>query len=183
MTAKEWLVLNLKIGALSFGGGGRAIYYQDALVQKSSELSEDEFNEATTVTQLVPGPNLVNLAIYFGLVLTGLGGMLAGFFLLCLPGAVLAIGILNLVDLKQPITAMLFKGFSVGSVGFFALFVYRLSKGLRAGVNKPVPTRKLLLRIAFALVITACSLNNFSLFWVLAFAIPVAVFLEFQKWI
>jgi chromate transporter len=182
MIVKDWLVLNWKIGALSFGGGGRAIYYQEALVEKSTVLTEDEFHEGTTITQLVPGPNLVNLGMYIGLSVVGFRWMLLGFFLLCLPGALLAVGILEIMDLRNPLTMMLFKGFSVGSVTFFILFVYRLSKGLRAGVGQKAPQKKIFLRFLFATGIAACSLGGFSLFWVLPIAIPIAIFFEFQTW-
>src|SRR3954465_6107481 len=109
MTVKEWLSLNWKVGAFSFGGGGRAIYYQDALVEKSAELSDDEFYEAATITQLVPGPNLVNLAVYLGIRLVGFSWMLAGFALLCLPGALLGILFYRVIDLNNPAIMLVFK--------------------------------------------------------------------------
>jgi chromate transport protein ChrA len=183
MTVKDWLVLNWKIGALSFGGGGRAIYYQEALVEKSTVLTEDEFHEGTTITQLVPGPNLVNLGMYIGLSVVGLKWMIAGFFLLCLPGSLLAVGILEAIDLNNPLVMRLFKGFSVGSVTFFILFVYRLSKGLRTGIGQNAPTRKIILRFFFACSIAACSLSGLSLFLVLPIAIPIAIIFEFQSWV
>lgn len=183
MTVKEWLVLNWKIGALSFGGGGRAIYYQDALVDKSSVLTEDEFNEGTTITQLVPGPNLVNLGMYIGLSVVGFGWMVVGFFLLCLPGALLGIGFYEVVDLNNPFIMKLFKGFSVGSVTFFFLFVSRLARGLKAGVGQQAPKRKIALRFLFAAGIAGCSLAGFNLFLVLPIAIPIAIFFEFQSWV
>jgi hypothetical protein len=118
-----------------------------------------------------------------GLAIVGLFWMIAGFFLLCLPGAILGVVFFEMVDLNQPTTAMLFKGFSVGSVTFFTLFVYRLSKGLRGNVLGKVATKKFLLRCIFACGIAAFSLSDYSIFGILLVAIPIAIFIEFQTWI
>lgn len=183
MTKKEWVQLNWKVGAFSFGGGGRSIYFQDALVEKSTELSEDEFQEAATITQLVPGPNLVNLAMYLGIRLVGLKWMFLGFLVLCVPGALFGILFFEVINLDNPITMLLFKGFSLGSVTFFVVFVYRLAKGLRVGIGSHVPQKRLFVRIVLTALVCGSSLYGIPLFWVLALAIPTALLAEFQIWV
>ncbi len=180
MSPRDWLKLNWKVGALSFGGGGRAIYFHDALVQNSAELSDDEFQEGNTISQLVPGPNLVNLSTYLGMQLVGWRFMLVGFFLLCIPGAVIGIAFYELIDLNNPTMMLLFKGFSLGSVTFFLLFIYRLAKGLRSDIGRAVTASKLAVRILLAVLVAAASLYGFPLFWVLVVGIPVGVLVEFQ---
>jgi len=182
MNAKNWLVLNFKIGALSLGGGGRAIYYHEGLVKTTKVITDDEFQEAATITQLVPGPNLVNLGIYLGMRLVGWKWMLLGFFLLCLPGAIAGALFIGVVDLNDPNIMLLFKGFSLGSVTFFGIFVYRLANGLTMGIKKRASLSRVMIRVLLAAVVASCSLYGIPLFWVLVCGIPVTILLEFQLW-
>lgn len=181
---RDWLYLNWKIGAYSFGGGGRAVYFLDELVVKSKVVTEEEFREAATITQLIPGPNLVNLASYIGTHLVGKWWMLVGLLLLCLPGSLLGILFIEGFDLNNFYVMTLFKGFSLGSIAFFLLYVYQLAKGLASTSDPTRQThrRKLTVRVLIALLVTILSLNSFPLFWILVIGIPSCVVIEFQKW-
>ena len=67
----------LQIGVSAFGGAlpwGRRI-----LVEDREWLSEREFTEIVTVCQAVPGPNMVNLAVFMGTRYHGVGGALIAF--------------------------------------------------------------------------------------------------------
>ena len=67
----------LQIGVSAFGGAlpwGRRI-----LVEDRKWLSEREFTEIVTVCQAVPGPNMVNLAVFVGTRYHGILGALLAF--------------------------------------------------------------------------------------------------------
>jgi chromate transporter len=63
----------LLVGATSFGGGLTA-HLRRALVEDMRWLTNDEFLEALSVAQAVPGPNAINLAIYSGWRMRGAAG-------------------------------------------------------------------------------------------------------------
>ena len=67
----------LQIGVSAFGGAlpwGRRI-----LVEDREWLSERDFTEIVTVCQAVPGPNMVNLAVFIGTRYHGIVGALIAF--------------------------------------------------------------------------------------------------------
>ena len=68
----------LQIGVSAFGGAlpwGRRI-----LVEDRQWLDEREFGEIVTICQAVPGPNMVNMAIFIGTRYHGVVGALIAFF-------------------------------------------------------------------------------------------------------
>ncbi len=67
----------LQIGVSAFGGAlpwGRRV-----LVQDRQWISENDFTEIVTVCQAVPGPNMVNLAVFIGTRYHGIVGALIAF--------------------------------------------------------------------------------------------------------
>ncbi|WP_162375487.1 chromate transporter [Ancylobacter sp. TS-1] len=78
--------LHLKIGCLSFGGGMTGLIYHE-VVTKRGWLGEAEFLSGLAICQILPGGNVVNLAVYVGQRLRGsrgavvaLAGLLGGPF-------------------------------------------------------------------------------------------------------
>ena len=63
----------LLVGATSFGGGLTG-YLRRTLVEDRRWLTDDEFLEGLSVSQAVPGPNAINLAIFAGWRLHGPAG-------------------------------------------------------------------------------------------------------------
>lgn len=67
------------------GFGGALPWTRRMLVERKSWLTPEEFNDAYALCQLLPGPNVVNLAAIFGSRARGAGGAIAawtGFLLL-----------------------------------------------------------------------------------------------------
>lgn len=148
-----WFVTNLKIGALSFGGSGRILLYQDDVVDRHKWLTRDEFMEILTLSQVLPGPNLVNLAAYLGYRLCGLLGAIAGVVALTLPGALFVIALLRWVDLRNPDVRLLFQGFSLASLMLFAAFVLQLARSLGNAPLRRAPLRVCVAMGTFALTL------------------------------
>jgi chromate transporter len=73
------------LGLTSFGGGLPA-HIRRVAVRKRGWLTEEEFLEALAVAQVMPGPNVVNLAVYIGRRLRGLPGALTAVAAVVGPG-------------------------------------------------------------------------------------------------
>jgi chromate transporter len=83
-------VLFAKIGATSFGGGISGWMYRD-FVDRYRFLNEDEFMSALTISQILPGPNVANLALHIGQKLRGGVGGLVAVLALLVPPMILAV--------------------------------------------------------------------------------------------
>ncbi len=120
------------------GFGGVAAVVQRELVERKRWLTHDDFLEDWAVAQVMPGPNVVNLALiiggrYFGLrgALTALAGMLA------LPlVVVLLLALLHARMGSHPGVAGALRGMAAVSAGLFGAAALRLSAAL---VRHPLP--------------------------------------------
>jgi chromate transporter len=73
-----------RVGLTSFGGGLSAWIYREVVSQRSW-LSDEEFLGALTLSQILPGSNVINLSIYVGQRLRGPLGSLTAVAALLLP--------------------------------------------------------------------------------------------------
>ncbi len=81
----------LEVASRSFGGA--AAWTRLVLVDRRGWLTDDEFLEAWGVAQLVPGPNVINLAVHVGDRARGLRGALAAFAGIILVPTAFAVGL------------------------------------------------------------------------------------------
>ncbi len=84
---REVALLFLKLGAFSFGGP--AVYIalmHDETVRRRRWIDEQRFLDLVGATNLIPGPNATEMAIYLGLIRAGWSGLVAGGALFILPG-------------------------------------------------------------------------------------------------
>src|SRR5215470_3136580 len=72
----ELFLLFSKIGLSSFGGGV-SVWMHTALVERRGWLDESEFFAALALARIMPGVNIVNLAVLIGHRLIGLTGAVA----------------------------------------------------------------------------------------------------------
>jgi chromate transporter len=80
-----------RVGMASFGGSTAAFLYRE-VVQTRRWMSEEEFLAALTLSQVMPGANPVNMALYVGSQLRGgVGGFVAAFGLVGPPFVVILI--------------------------------------------------------------------------------------------
>jgi chromate transporter len=83
---KEVSLLFFRLGATSFGGP--AVYIalmHDETVRRRRWLDDQRFLDLVGATNLIPGPNAAEIAIYLGLFRAGWPGMIAGGALFILP--------------------------------------------------------------------------------------------------
>lgn len=80
----------LQIGAFSFGGGYAAMpLIQNQVVQLHPWLSQSEFTDLITISQMTPGPIAVNSAAFVGTRIAGVPGALAATIGCVLPSCIL----------------------------------------------------------------------------------------------
>lgn len=80
----------LQIGAFSFGGGYAAMpLIQNQVVQLHSWLSQSEFTDLITISQMTPGPIAINSATFVGTCIAGIPGALAATAGCVLPSCIL----------------------------------------------------------------------------------------------
>ena len=80
----------LQIGAFSFGGGYAAMpLLQNQVVQLHPWLSQSEFTDLITISQMTPGPIAVNSATFVGTRIAGVPGALAATIGCVLPSCIL----------------------------------------------------------------------------------------------
>ncbi|MET1027452.1 MAG: chromate transporter [Dongiaceae bacterium] len=90
----EIILLFARIGLTSFGGGLSAWLYRE-VVDRHHWLSEQEFLGGLTLSQILPGANVINLSIYIGQRLRGAAGSVAAVSALLLPPMVVVVVLLG----------------------------------------------------------------------------------------
>jgi chromate transporter len=130
----EWRALAktfLKLGATGFGGGVAVIAQIRRLVVRERQwLSEDEFLDAVSLAQSLPGANAANAITYVGLKLAGIRGALVSVSSFLLPSFLMMIGLTIAHDYlyKMPDAQRVFQGFNAAVVGLIAATTARLGK-------------------------------------------------------
>ena len=80
------------IGLTSVGGGRHAFLF-DALVVRRRWVTNEEFVQDLTLSQVLPGPTFSNIAVALGFRLGGWRGALWGGVALVLPGALILLAL------------------------------------------------------------------------------------------
>ena len=160
--AREFLL----VGVTSFGGG-RSAYFQDAFVRRRKWLTDEEFLEAVAVSQILPGPNIGNLAAYLGQRMRGASGALVAVLCLTVPGAIaiLALAWLYYHGMPASVSHPIGKGVSAASAGHAAASVWRLRSGAPHLAAHGVA----------ALTFVLFGPMGWSIFLVLALCVPLSV--------
>jgi chromate transporter len=86
---KEVALLFFRIGAIAFGGPAAYIaIMQQETVRKRGWIDDQEFLDLVGVTNLIPGPNAAEIALFLGLKRSGWLGYLASGILFIIPGVI-----------------------------------------------------------------------------------------------
>jgi chromate transporter len=86
---REVVMLFLRIGATAFGGPAAYIaIMQQETVRKRGWINSQEFLDLLGVTNLIPGPNATEMALFLGLKRSGWLGYLASGILFIIPGVI-----------------------------------------------------------------------------------------------
>ena len=117
------------------GFGGVLPFAQRTLVEDRAWMSNDEFVEMLALAQVLPGPNICNLALMVGDRFFGLRGAFAALAgMIAAPLAlVLCLAALYSSLASQPIVARMLGGMSAVSAGLVIAMAIKLSVSQRAG--------------------------------------------------
>ncbi len=120
------------------GFGGVLPVVQREIVERKRWLTHEEFIEDWAVAQIMPGPNVVNLAMMIGARWFGLAGALAAIAgMIALPlVVVLLLAAVHARFADHPAVAGALRGMAAVSAGMIAAVGLRLSGAL---ANNPVP--------------------------------------------
>jgi chromate transporter len=116
-------------------GGGRSGYFHERVVVRHDWADDDEFLQDLTLSQLLPGPNVSNLAVAIGYRLAGLAGSVGAWLSLILPGALIML-VLTLLYFKRGVdahTAVAMRGMGAAVVGLMLVTNARLMHGASRG--------------------------------------------------
>ncbi|MFC3534068.1 chromate transporter [Vogesella facilis] len=114
------------------GFGGVLPHAQHMLVERRRWLSEQQFAEVLGLGQVLPGPNIVNVAVAVGARFHGVGGALAacGGLLLAPLGVVLLLAALYAGYRQQPLVQGLLHGLAPTAIGLIFGMALKLASRL-----------------------------------------------------
>lgn len=121
----------LKLGFTGFGGGIAVIgHIRRIVVRQHRWLSEDQFLDAVSLAQSLPGANAANAIAYIGLKLAGLRGAIVSVVSFIFPSFLMMIGLTIAHDHfhQLPDVQRVFQGLNAAVVGLIAATAARLGK-------------------------------------------------------
>lgn len=121
----------LIMGMTGFGGGMAVIaQIRRVVVRQQRWLTDEEFLDAVSLAQSLPGANAANAISYIGLRLMGMKGALVSLGAFILPSFVIMIGltVTHTYLFEIPDARRLFQGFNAAVVGLIAATTVRLGK-------------------------------------------------------
>jgi chromate transporter len=172
LTPKQLFIGFSKIGMSGFGGV--LPWARRTMVEQEKWLTSEEFSAMLGICQIVPGPNIVNLAVCVGSRFAGVSGALAAVLGLTLGPVALVIllGMLYEHYSYMPMVQGMLRGISAVGVGLIASTGFKM---MRSELNYP----PMLIVILFTVL--AASYFQLGLGWVVLLASPLAFFLARKK--
>lgn len=172
LTPKQLFIGFSKIGLSGFGGV--LPWARRTLVEQDKILTSEEFSAILGICQIVPGPNIVNVAVCVGSRFAGARGAFAAALGLTL-GPILLV--LMLAVLYQHYSYLdtvkgLLKGISAVGVGLIASTGFKM---LRDEFRFP------LMLLVVAITICAVTYFHLGLGWVVLSVLPLALYLAKKK--
>jgi len=167
-TARELYLCFARI-ALS-GFGGVLAWSRRVLVSEKRWMSPAEFNELYALCQVVPGPNVVNLAIMYGDRVGGVRGAAVAVLGLISPPVTLMLIVGALYTRYGGLPGMrgLLAGLAAAAAGLIVATSIQMAEPLFRVRPKPA-------HAVAAAAFTAVGVLHLPLMWVLAFLIPISV--------
>ena len=149
-SAAELFLRFTQVGVSGFGGV--MPWARRMLVEERRWLSDEEFSEALSLCQVLPGPNIVNMAVCVGTRFRGASGAVAAFAgLLCAPFAIiLALGALFTQYGELPAISAAFRGISAAAAGLIVAMGLKMAASPR--LRTPMAVFALTAFVGIALV-------------------------------
>jgi chromate transporter len=172
LTPTELFITFSKIGMSGFGGV--LPWARRTLVEQDKVLSSEEFSAILGICQIVPGPNILNLAVCIGSRLCGAKGAFAAAFGLTLGPICIVMLLAVLYQHYSNLESVqgLLRGISAVGVGLIASTGIKM---LRDEFKYPA------MLLVVTLTVTAASYFHLGLGWVVLLVSPLALLLAFKK--
>lgn len=154
------------------GFGGVLAWARRGLVERKRWMSAEEFNDAFALCQILPGPNIVNMAAVFGARFAGVPGAIAAFLGLMGPPA-LIVTVIGIIYTRYSDIATLQRilgGIAAAAVGLFIATVLKMAWPL-------IKQRSLHVWSIIVIVFVAVGLMRFSMPVTLAVMVPLNMLL------
>jgi chromate transporter len=132
VTLRELFLVFARIGALSLGGGLTGWVYRE-VVQQRRWMTEAEFASGMALSQILPGANITNLAVYIGQRLKGTIGAVACAIGLLIVPFFAAIAFLESYDILSgiPWIARAIGGAAAAAIGLMIFATWRAAPARR----------------------------------------------------
>jgi chromate transporter len=171
-SAKELFVGFLKVGLQGFGG--TLPFARRMLVDQQHWLTPREFTEVLSLSQFLPGPNIVNVSIIIGNRFAGPVGSLAASFGLMLMPFLIVLALAALYAQFADIAAVrgATNGVSAAATGLMISMGFKMAAPLKGVVWQLV---------IVAASFTAIGLLRIPLQWVLVALLPVSIALAWRQ--
>ena len=160
------------IGVSSFGGGLIAWVHRE-VVERRKWLRDQEFLSGLALSQILPGPTMVNMTLYLGTQLRGPIGAMAGWASLVLPPS-LAIIAIYLVYLQ-------FHGVGVVHFALDGVAATAVGLNIATGIRVVQRTKNLPAVSVAAGVFVAVALLHWPMLWVVLGAAPISLVLVWRR--
>ncbi len=154
------------IGISSFGGGLISWVHRET-VERRKWLRDQEFLSGLALSQILPGPTMVNMTLYLGTQLRGPVGALAGWASLVLPPS-LAIIAIYLVYLQ-------FHGVGVVHFALDGVAATAVGLNIATGIRIVQRTKNAPAVIIAAGVFVAVAVLHWPMLWVVLGAAPLSL--------
>jgi len=172
LTPTELFIGFSKIGLSGFGGV--LPWARRTLVEKEKWLSSEEFSAMLGICQLVPGPNIINLAVCVGSRYAGIRGALAAILGLILGpiAIVILLGLLYDHYSYMPMVQGMLRGVSAVGIGLVGSTGFKM---MRTEFSYPP------MLIVTLLTLIAALYFKQGLGWVVLITLPIALYLAWKK--
>jgi len=172
LTPTELFIGFSKIGLSGFGGV--LPWARRTLVEKEKWLSSEEFSAMLGICQLVPGPNIINLAVCVGSRYAGIRGALAAILGLILGpiAIVILLGLLYDHYSYMPMVQGMLRGVSAVGIGLVGSTGFKM---MRTEFSYPP------MLIVTLLTLIAALYFKLGLGWVVLITLPIALYLAWKK--
>jgi chromate transporter len=127
----ELIAVFAKLGTVSFGGpAAHVAVMQDEIVRRRQWLSNEEFLDLLAATQLIPGPNALEMVAYLGNLRAGLVGLLVAAVSFTLPAALMTTAIAWAYQAygTAPQTGPFLHGIQSAVLAIIFVAIYRLAR-------------------------------------------------------
>jgi chromate transporter len=165
VSLSELFTAFMKVGVSGFGGV--LPFARRMLVEERRWLTPDEFNEVLSLSQFLPGPNIVNVSVIVGRRFQRVAGsFVASFGLMLMPMVILLILASLYAQFSQfPVVQRATHGVSAAAAGLVVAVALKMAQ----------PLRKTPWRVGIALIaFVAIGIARLPMLWVLAVLGPLS---------